>query len=75
MPKEGFIRKIYKRKYEDVYMLAFVRGMRNVMPALSVEKCLYAYFKELGIRDFNIESSRVEFNRMQNEFYEAAKEK
>lgn len=69
----GTIHKIYKRKFEEHYMLAFVRGIRSVMPAMSVDKCLYAYFKELGIEDFNIDSARVEFNRLQKEFYEAAK--
>lgn len=77
MPKEkkssGIIQKIYKRKFEDIGMLFFVDGQRAIMPAVSVEKALYNYFKYIGEENFNFESSMTTYFRLKKEFYEAAK--
>lgn len=77
MPKvkeiEQLIPKIYRRNYFDYSMFFFVMGQRNVLPALSIEKSLYNYFRAMGIDDYNIESALTTYIRIQKEFYEAAK--
>jgi len=77
MPKvkeiEQLIPKIYRRNYFDNSMFFYIMGQRDIVPALSIEKCLYNYFRAMGIEDFNIESALSRYTRMQKEFYEAAK--
>jgi len=78
MPKvkeiEGLIPKIYRRSYIDTSMFWYVLGQRDIMPAISIEKAIYNYFRRAGINDFNIESALVTFTRLQKEYYEATKE-
>lgn len=77
MPKvkeiEQLIPKIYRRNYFDHSMFFFVMGQRNVLPALSVEKSLYNYFRAMGIEDYSIDCALTTYTRMQKEYYEAAK--
>ena len=74
MPKEResekLIPKIYRRKYEDISMLFFVMGQRSIMPAITIEKAMYNYYRFIGEPDFNIESSLSTFTDLQKEFYE-----
>lgn len=77
MPKvkesEKVIHKIYRRKYEDIAMLFWVDGQRDLVRALSVEKAMYNFFRFIGEEDFNIESAMTNYQRLKREFYEAAK--
>ena len=70
MPKQGLIAKIYRRQYEDLSMYFFVVGQRSIVPAISIEKAIYNYFRFIKEEDFNIESCQVTFTRIQREFYE-----
>jgi len=54
-------------------MFFYVNGQRGLMPAISVEKAMYNYFKFIGEEDFNIESSIVTYYRIQKEFNESQK--
>ena len=70
---DRLICKIYKRNYTDLGMFFYVNGQRGLMPAISVEKAMYNYFKFIGEEDFNIESSIVTYYRIQKEFNESQK--
>jgi hypothetical protein len=70
---QKLIPRIYRRKYEDLAMYFFVVGQRTIIPAISVDKALYNFFKYVGEIDFNIESARVTFFKIQKEFYENSK--
>ena len=67
------IPKIYRRNYEDIAMFFYVTGQRVILPALSIEKALYNFFKSVREEDFNIESARVTFQNLQKEYYESTK--
>ncbi|MBE3086409.1 MAG: hypothetical protein IMZ64_09365 [Bacteroidetes bacterium] len=71
MPREKtyqkLIPKIYRRKFEDIAMLFYVDGQRDIVPAISVEKALYNYFKHIGEEDFNIETSLTTYSRLKKE--------
>jgi hypothetical protein len=54
-------------------MFFWVEAQRRVVPALTIERSIYAYFHFLGIDDFNIESAMATYSRMKKEFYEAQK--
>jgi hypothetical protein len=77
MPKEKeyekLIPKIYRRKYEDIALLFFVDGQRSIMPAISVEKALYNFFKYISEEDYNIESALTTYQRLKKEYYESSK--
>ena len=49
-------------------MFFYVNGQRGLVPAISVEKAMYNYFKFISEEDFNIESSIVTYYRIQKEF-------
>lgn len=70
---DRLINKIYKRNYTDLGMFFYVNGQRGLMPAISVEKAMYNFFKFIGEEDFNIESSIVTYYRIQKEFNESQK--
>jgi len=74
MPREKeslkLIPKIYKRNYEDISMFFYVLALRKTISAMSIQKCLYMYFGEVGIDDYNIESAMTTFTRMQKEYIE-----
>ncbi len=77
MPKvkssEKLIEKIYRRKYEDIAMLFFVDGQRSILPAITVEKAMYNFFRYIGEEDFNIESARTIYERLKREYNESTK--
>ena len=70
---ETLIGKIYRRKYEDIGMLFYVEGQRDIMPALSVEKAIRNYYRNIRNEDYNIESAMTIYMRMKREYYESAK--
>ena len=77
MPKvresQRLIPKLHRRNYEDISMYFFIIGQRSIMPAISVEKAMYNYFKYVGENEFNIESSMMTYFRMQKEYNEGCK--
>jgi hypothetical protein len=70
---DRLIHKIYRRNYTDLGMFFHVNGQRGLVPAISVEKAMYNYFKFIGEEDFNIESSIVTYYRIQKEFNQSLK--
>jgi hypothetical protein len=70
---EKLIEKIYRRKYEDIAMLFFVDGQRSLLPAISVEKALYNYFRHIGEENYNMESALTIYGRLKKEYYESSK--
>ncbi|HZK60713.1 MAG TPA: hypothetical protein VFC41_01465 [Anaerovoracaceae bacterium] len=70
---EKLIEKIYRRKYEDIAMVFFVDGQRSIVPAISVEKALYNFFKHIGEEDYNMESALTIYGRLKKEYYESTK--
>lgn len=76
MPKlktDKLIPKIYRRGYEDLAMYFYVMAQRDIVPAITIEKALYNFYKSIGEEDFNIECSMTTFFRMQKEYYESSK--
>lgn len=76
MPKiktDKLIPKIYQRRYEDIALFFYVMGQRDIVPAITVEKAMYNFYKAIGEEDFKIESSLTTFSRLQKEFYESSK--
>jgi len=65
------IPKIYRRNYSDIAMLFFIDGQRSIMPAITVEKAMYNFFKFIGEEDYNIESKLMTYSRLKKEFYES----
>ena len=70
---EKIIPKLYRRKYEDIALLFFVDGQRAIIPAITVEKAIYNYFKFINEEDFNIESAMTTYQRLKIEYYASTK--
>ena len=67
------IPRLYRRKYEDIAMLYYVEGQRDIMPAVTIEKALYNFFRNIGEEDFNIESAMTTYQRLKKDFYASTK--
>lgn len=77
MPKEkefkSTIAHIYKRNYEDIGMFFFVEAQRMIVPAVTIEQAIDNFFRYMGIKDFNHDSTVITYSRMKKEFFEAQK--
>jgi hypothetical protein len=62
------IPRIYRRNAENMMMFSWVNGQRKVVPAITIEQAIWSYFKFAGIDDWDMESARVTYQQMQNEF-------
>lgn len=78
MPKvtesDKLIPKIYRRNYTDIAMLFFIDGQRSIMPAITVEKAMYNFFKFIGESDYNIESKLATYSLLKKEFYQSQRD-
>lgn len=74
MPKEkdcmGLIPKIYKKNAESIMLFAWVKAQQQIVPTINVDQAIYSFFKFTGIDNWNIESAKTTYARMQNDFYE-----
>lgn len=61
------IPRLYKRQAENIAMLFFVEGQRSIVPAISVQKALYNYFRYIREENFNIESAENIYVRLKKE--------
>jgi hypothetical protein len=72
------IPKLYKRNFEDIAMLFFVEGQKQVIPTITSEQALVNYFRFAGIEGFDIACAKVILSRLRAEFidlnYETTKE-
>lgn len=79
MPKEKpltkTIPKIYKRNAESISLLSFVRAQKQIVPTVTLDQAIMNFFREFGISmdDWDIESARTTYNRMQKDFFDDCK--
>jgi hypothetical protein len=72
MPKEKeitkLIPKMYKWNTENLGLFFFIHAQKQIVPTITLEQAIYNYFRFTGI-DWDMESARATFGRLQNEFY------
>lgn len=68
----SIIESFYRHNIEDTGMFFWVEGQRHAVPAVTIERSIYAYFHFMDIEDFNIDSAMATYSRMKKEYYEAA---
>jgi hypothetical protein len=66
------IPKVYKWNAENMGLFFYVKAQQCIVPAVRIEQAILSYFKFVGITvdDWDMDSARATFNRLQNEFYE-----
>lgn len=71
------IKKFYKRGLIDAMMFGYVNALRFNIPSASIENAIKNFQKHHNLDEdnFNVDSAKVIYNRMQNEYNEAMKEK
>jgi hypothetical protein len=76
MPKEKQIKKmipkIYKWNAENLGLFFFVKGQMQLVPTIRIEQAIMNYFRFIGITldDWDMESAKSLYTRMQKEFCE-----
>lgn len=74
MPKEKdcleVIPKIYKRNYLDITMFAYVNGVIQTVPGVTIKQALLRYMNWIGVTEdtYNLESALSQFTLMKKEF-------
>jgi len=70
------IHKFHKRKLYESMMFAYVLGIRRALPAVTIEHSLILFQKEFCMteEEFPIDSAKVIFHRMMQEYYDYQKE-
>ena len=73
MPREKECTKlvpmIYKRNAENLLLFAWVNAQKQIVPTITLEQAIWSYFKFTGIDDWDMESARTTYCRLQKEFY------
>lgn len=77
MPKEKETTKclpnIYKKNYENIMLFSWVNAQRQLVPTVTIEQAIWAYFNFTGIDDWDIESAKITFSRLQKEYFESCR--
>jgi hypothetical protein len=66
------IPKIHKYHYENLGLFFFVKGQLKILPTMTLEQAILDYFRFAGISvdEWDIDSAKTTFNRMQHDFYD-----
>lgn len=69
------IDRIYKSNAENMGLFFFIKGQQSIVPTIKIEQSIMSYFKFLGITldDWDIDSAKSTFSRMQKEYYKDAR--
>lgn len=74
MPKtkdsEKIIPKLYRRKFEDVALLFYVEGQKDIIPAVTIEKAIINFFRKIGEENYNLESAITTYSNLKKEFFQ-----
>lgn len=75
MPKEKELTKsianIYKKNAESLLLFAWVKGQKSIVPTVTLDQAILSYFRYMGISidEWDIESARTTYNRLQKDFF------
>ena len=77
MPKlktcTGLIPRIYKKSAENIGLFFFVNAQKQIVPAITLEQSIWNYFKFTGIDDWDMESARTTYAKMQKDYLDDCK--
>ncbi|MEN6568989.1 MAG: hypothetical protein ABFC18_03150 [Rikenellaceae bacterium] len=80
MPSEKEFKKIipkmYKWNVENLALFFFIKAQQQVFPTMTIDQgiCNYRRFTGITFTEWDLDSMRTTYNRLQKEFYETAKE-
>ena len=63
---------MYRSAFEEVSLFSWVEGQKRLIPAMSVEKSIELWAAYMG-GDWNYDTLRTSYFRMQKKYYDAAK--
>ncbi len=66
---------IYRRNYESIGLFFFIKAQVQAFPTITVSQAIANFRKLTGITedDWDNESMKSIYNRLQNDYYECAK--
>jgi hypothetical protein len=76
MPKEKSLTKvipnIYKRNAENIGLFFFVKAQKQIIPTVTLDQAIMNFFRfaEISLDEWDLESARTTYNRMQKDFYD-----
>lgn len=80
MPKEKSLTKcipnIYKRNAENLGLFFFVKAQKQIVPTITLDQAIMNYFRfiEITLDEWDIESARVTYCNLQNDFLDYCRE-
>ena len=74
MPKEklfmGCIPKIYKKNFENQGLFFWINAQKQIVPTITLEQAIWNYFRFTEIEDWNMESARTTYERLQKDYFD-----
>jgi hypothetical protein len=70
-PCMKMIPRIYKWSFENASLFFFIKAQQQVFPTMTIDSVIKNYVRFMGMDydDWDIESMRSTYTRMQNDFY------
>ena len=65
------IPRIYKWNAENMLLFAFIKAQQQIFPTMTIDQGIknYMRFFDLSFDDWDLDSIRATYTRLQNEFY------
>jgi hypothetical protein len=79
MPKEKSLTKlipnIYKKNVENLGLFFYVKAQKQIIPTVTLEQSILSYFRfaDIDIDEWDLESAKTTYNRLQKEYYRDCK--
>lgn len=74
MPKEKelikLIPRIYKKNAESIMLFSWVKAQQQIVPTITIEQAIWNFLKYTDIDDWDIESVKTTYTRLQKDFYD-----
>ncbi len=68
------IPRIYKINAENLMLFTFVNAQRQIVPTVTLEQAIWNYFRFTGIDDWDMEAARIQYHRIQKDYFEDCRE-
>ena len=69
------IPQIYRRNYESMGLFFFIKAQLQVFPTMTITQAILNFRRltGIGVDDWDDDSMKVTYNRLQKDFYECSK--
>jgi hypothetical protein len=68
------IPKIYRWNVENLGLFFYIKGQMRILPTMTLDNAIQNYLKFIDSDEWNVESARATYGKLQKEFYECMRD-